>query len=160
MKIKTIKVLTYTVVILLIVNLAALGTMVYNRWLKPELTCPGAGFEQLKRELSFSPEQEDRFLQIRDDFHSRLGTLSSLLEEERRNLVAALRRDETDAEELKEIVENINTHQLEAQERVVEHLLEVKKILKPEQRDIFFSIVLERFEMDDESGVGKYLRLR
>lgn len=160
MKIKTVKILTYTVVILLIVNLAALGAIVYNRWLKPELTCPGAGFEQLKRELSFSREQENRFLQIRDNFHRRLGALSSLLEEERRDLVAELRREKTDLEELKEIVKHINTHQLEAQERVVEHLLEVKSILRPEQQDIFFSIVLERFEMDDESGVGKYLRLR
>jgi Spy/CpxP family protein refolding chaperone len=159
MKMK-MKILTYSAVILLIVNLTALGVMLYNRWLKPEPACPGAGFERLKQELTLSREQEEQLLQNRDDFHARIDTIYIQLQEERRNLIAALRRENTDLEELKDIVKKINVSQLEAQEKVVEHLLKVKHILKPEQQDIFFSIVLERFEIDDEPGERRYLRLR
>ncbi len=160
MKIKNIKIITYAVVILLVVNLTALGVMVYNRWLNPELTCPGAGFERLKRELSLSREQEEQLLENRSDFHSRIDALYVQLQEERINLVEALRNEESDYGELMDIIKRINAYQVQAQEQVVEHLLEVKNILKPEQQDIFFSIVRGRFEMDFEPGEGRYLRLR
>lgn len=160
MKIKNIKIITYAVVILLVVNLTALGVMVYNRWLNPELTCPGAGFEQLKRELSLSRKQEEQLLENRSDFHSRIDALYVQLQEERINLVEALRNEESDYGELMDIIKRINAYQVQAQEEVVAHLLEVKNILKPEQQDIFFSIMLERFEMDFEPGERRYLRLR
>lgn len=155
-----VKVLTYAALILLIINLTALGVMAYHRWFKPEISCPGAGFERLKRELSLSAEQEKLLLQSRDDFHNTLDALSHQLQEERRYLVAVLKHEPADLEELKKIVKKINACQLEAQENVVKHLLKVKKILEPAQQDIFFSIVLERFEMDNEPGEGRYLRLK
>jgi len=160
MKIKNIKILTYTVVVLLIVNLTALGVIVYNRWLSPKPSCPGAGFERLKQKLSLTPEQEEKLWQERGDFHKRLDALSLQLQKDQRALIAALKRENSDWKELKDIIMTINARQLEAQEQVVEHLLEVKNMLKPEQQDIFFSIVQERFEMDDKPGEGRYLRLR
>ncbi|MFO7979684.1 MAG: periplasmic heavy metal sensor [Candidatus Aminicenantes bacterium] len=155
-----VKVLTYAALILLIVNLTALGVIVYHRWFKPDISCPGEGFERLKQELSLSPEQEKLMLQTRGDFHNNIDALSQKLQEERRNLVASLKRETMDMDELKGIVKKINAYQLQAQEKVVEHLLEVKNILEPEQQDIFFSIVLERFEMSSEPREGRYLRIR
>lgn len=155
-----VKALTYAVLILLIVNLTALGVMAYHRWFKPDFSCPGEGMERLKRELSLSPEQEKQILQARGDFHSRLEALSRQLQEERRSLVAALKSETMDPDELKRIVKKINACQLEAQEKVVEHLIAVKNILQPAQQDMFFSIIRERFESDSEPGEGRYLRVR
>jgi hypothetical protein len=46
--------------------------------------------------------------------------------------------------------------QLEAQERVLTHLLDVRAILNPEQQKKFLSIILQR--ITSPSGPGKYLR--
>lgn len=157
------KIFTYAVFILLAVNLTALGVMVYHRWFEPETSCPsdkpGKSFERLKRELSLSTEQEKNFLAYRKIFHSIIDSISSKMQEERRLLVAELKKEDPDLDRLKEIVERINLFQLEAQKKVAEHLLEVKKMLEPEQQEKFFKIVLERFEMQDRREEGRYLKV-
>jgi hypothetical protein len=158
------KIFTYAVFILLVINLTALGVMVYHRWYEPETPCPsdkpGKGFERLKRELSLSTEQEKILLEYRNVFHSIIGSISARMQEERKLLVAELKKEDPDLDRLKEIVERINLLQLEAQKKVIEHLLEVKKMLEPEQQEKFFKIVLERFEMQSGQEEGRYLRVR
>jgi len=158
------KIFTYAVFILLVINLTALGVMVYHRWFEPETSCPsdkpGKGFERLKRELSLSTEQEKILLEYRNVFHSIIDSISAKMQEERRLLVAELKKEDPDLDRLKEIVERINLFQLEAQRKVVEHLIDVKKMLEPEQQEKFLKIVLERFEMQSGQEEGRYLRVR
>ena len=158
------KIFTYAVFFLLVVNLTTLGVMVYHRWFETEEACPsgkpGKGFEQLKRELSLSTEQEENILKYRKVLHSIIDSLSSQLQEERRLLVRELKQDSPDPVLLGRMVERINLLQLEAQNKVVGHLLEVKKILKPDQQEKFFHIVLERFEMENGQQEGRYLRVK
>ena len=159
-----IKIFTYVVFILLVINMTALGVMVYNRWFEPETSCPsdkpGKGFVRLKRELSLSTEQEKNLLAYRKNFHSIIDSISLKMQEERRLLVAELTQEDPDIDQLKKTVERINLFQLEAQRKVVEHLLEVKKMLEPEQQEKFFKIVQDRFEMQGRQEEGRYLKVK
>jgi len=112
--------------------------MVYHRWfINHNASCPtdkqGKSFERLKQELSLSIEQERRLLQYRRVFHGNVDSISSKMKEERRLLIAELKQQDPDFSRLEEIIERINRLQLEAQKKVAEHLLEVKKMLEPEQ---------------------------
>lgn len=158
------KILTYAVLFLLVVNLTALGVMLYHRWFEAGAPClegkSGKGFERLKRDLFLSAEQEKMLLERREIFHSILDSISLNIQEERRLLVAELKQEDPDLDRLKEIIEKINLLQLQAQKKVVEHLLEVKEMLEPDQQEKFFKIVLERFEMEEGQEEGRYLRVK
>jgi Spy/CpxP family protein refolding chaperone len=154
------KIFTYAVSILLVVNLTALGVMAYHRFFETvdASPCgkPGKGFERVKRELSLSPEQEKNLLEYRKACHSIIDSLSTPLQEERRLLVDELKQEDPDLDRLIEIVERINLLQLKAQTKIVEHLLEVKNVLEPEQQGKFFKIVMERFGMEVEQEEDRY----
>lgn len=153
------KIFTYVVFILMVVNLTALGAMVYHRIFKAvdASPCgkPEKGFERVKRELSLSPEQEKNLLEYREACHSIIDSLSTPLQEERRLLVDELKQEDPDLNRLIEIVERINLLQLKAQTKIVKHLLEVKNVLEPEQQGKFFKIVMERYGMEVEQEEGR-----
>ena len=69
-----------------------------------------------------------------------IDSLSSQLQEERRLLVRELKQDSPDPVLLGRIVERINLLQLEAQNKVVGHLLEAKKFSNRTNRKNFFRL--------------------
>jgi len=154
------KYFVYTLVILTVVNLSALGTLVYHRFKMSASHYPhekpGRGLDQLKRDLSLSSEQVARFQEYRQAFHAELDSLSAQQNTLRQQLIQELIAASPDPTRLSEIVESINRLQLEAQKRVVKHLLDIKGILSLEQQEKFFTVVLERFI--SAGGPGKYSR--
>ena len=154
------KFIIYALLILTVINLAALGTFLFHRF----RGCAGSrvdhrqaeGFEQVKQELSLSAEQIVKFQEYRKAFHAELDSLSVRQNDLRRQLVQELAAATPDRKRLSEINERINRLQIEAQERVINHLLDVKAILSPEQQEKFLSIILQR--LTSSTGPGKYLR--
>jgi Spy/CpxP family protein refolding chaperone len=154
------KFIIYALLILTAINLAALGTFLFHRF----RSCARSrvdyrqaeGFEQVKQELSLSAEQIVKFQEFRKAFHAELDSLSAQQNELRRQLIQELASPTPDRKRLSEINERINRLQIEAQERVINHLLDVKAILGPEQQEKFLSIILQR--LTSPIGPGKYLR--
>jgi septal ring factor EnvC (AmiA/AmiB activator) len=154
------KVIIYALLILTVVNLAALGTFLFHRFRSCARTraehVPAEGFEQIKQELSLSAEQVVKFQGFRKAFHSELDSLTAQQNGLRRQLIQELGSATPSRERLSEINGRINRLQIEAQERVIDHLLDVKAILNPEQQTKFLSIMLQR--LTSSTGPGKYLR--
>lgn len=139
----------FAALILTVVNVAVLGTILYNRWSEPSAPCPaetpGEGFEQMKSELSLSPEQIALLQEYRKLFHAELDSLSARLAAVRAELAKELWQDEPDTVRINRIVDEISGLQSSAQRKVINHLLSVKSILAPEQQQKFYAIVLQRF---------------
>ena len=154
------KFIIYVLLILTVINLAALGTFLFHRFrgcarsrVDPQ---QAEGFEQVKQELSLSAEQIVKFQEYRKAFHAELDSLSVEQNDLRRELIQELAATTPERKRLSEINERINRLQIEAQERVINHLLDVKAILGPKQQEKFFSIILQR--LTSPTGPGKYLR--
>ena len=136
-------------IILTVVNLAAFGTLLYNRW--SDSQSPSAPdrrnqrFEQLKKELAVSTEQAAQLDVYRTTFHAEIDSLSTLLVTARTQLAHALLEDKLDTARVNSILGDISRQQCSAQRKVISHLLSVKSILNTKQQKKFFAIVLERF---------------
>ena len=97
-----------------------------------------------------------KFQEYRKAFHAELDALSAQPNDLRRLLIEELAAPTPDRKRLWEINDRINRMQIKAQERVINHLLDVKAILGPEQQEKFLSIILQR--LTSPIGPGKYLR--
>jgi len=154
------KFLIFALLILTVINLAALGAFLFHRFRGSSRS--GAelrqaeGFEQVIKELSLSAAQIAKFQEYRKTFHTELDSLSARQNELRRQLIEAFAPPTPDRKRLSEINERINRLQFEAQERVVNHILDIKAILGPDQQEKFLSIILQR--LTSPTGPGKYLR--
>lgn len=140
--------IVYAAAIVTIVNLAAFGTLLYNRWSdshQPQLPDQrDQRFEQLKRELTLSGEQTAQLDASRTSFHAELDSLSTQLVADRTQLAHALWEDRMDTTRINGILDDISRMQSTAQRRVISHLLSVKSMLNPDQQKQFLAIVLER----------------
>jgi Spy/CpxP family protein refolding chaperone len=157
------RIIVYAALILTVVNVAALGTMLYYRWSEPSVPCPpetpGQGFEQMKRELSLSPEQIALLQEYRTLFHAELDSLSARLAAVRAELAKELWQDEPDTVSINRIVDEISGLQSSAQRKVIDHLLSVKGMLTPAQQQKFYTIVLQRFaSASDQQMPGRRQR--
>jgi Spy/CpxP family protein refolding chaperone len=150
----------YALLILTVINLTALGTFLFHRFRgctrAQEALPQSEGFERVKSELVLSGEQTEKFQEYRKAFHAELDSLSARQNDLRRLLVKELAAATPDRKQMSGLNERINRLQLEAQERVLTHLLDVRAILNPEQQKKFLSIILQR--ITSPSGPGKYLR--
>jgi Spy/CpxP family protein refolding chaperone len=141
-------------VVLTIVNLTGLATLLYSRW--TGAAAPAAGdvrdqrFAQLKAQLDLSPDQAAQLGTFRTAFHVRIDSLSSRLVTARTGLANAILGDTVDTAHMDSTLQEIGRLQASAQKEVLSHLLSVKSILTPEQRERFTSIVLERFSAATE----------
>jgi len=147
-------------IILTVVNLAAFGTLLYNRWNSAESAHTpdqrDQRFEQMKRELALSAKQAEQLNAYRTTFHAELDSLSTQLVAARTLLAHALSEQEMDTTRTNSIFADIGRLQSTAQRRVISHLLSVKSMLNPEQQTKFFAIVQERFSSaSDQSLPGR-----
>ena len=154
------KFIIYVLLILTVINLAALGTFLFHRFKGCSRSQAdhrqAEGFEQVKQELSLSAEQIVKFQEYRKAFHAELDSLSVEQNDLRRQLIQELAATAPDRMRLSDINERVNRLQIKAQERVIDHLLDVKAILGPEQQEKFLSIILQR--LTSPTGPGRYLR--
>lgn len=139
----------YLILIVTLINLIALGTVIYQRWLNPgQSPCAPkqqARFEQIKRELALSPVQIARFEEIRRDFHSRIDSLNQLLAGQNRVLLQKIWQSKPDDERIDSLLNRISQLQMESQHLVIGHFYQFKEVLTPEQWQKFYGIVAERF---------------
>lgn len=144
MKIKII----YLIIIVTVINLIAVATVIYQRWLNPESPCAPmqeARFEQVKRELALSPAQIASFEKIRRNFHARTDSLNQSLEGINRGLLQEIWQTQPDTARIDTLLNRISQLQMESQQLVIAHFYQFKEVLTPVQWQTFYSIVAERF---------------
>lgn len=143
------KKIIYLIIAVTLINLTALGTVVYQRWLNPSQSpcapMQEARFEQVKRELALSQEQIIRFEKIRLEFHSSIDSLNQLLEGQNRVLLQEIWQPQPDEARIDTLLNRISQLQMQSQKQVIEHFYQFREVLTPEQWQTFYGIVAERF---------------
>jgi len=141
--------IVYLIVIVTLVNLTALGTMIYQRRVAPDRSSrtvmQESRVEQVNRELALTPEQLIRFEVIRTQFHSRVDSLNQTLEGIKGQLLQEIWQPQPNDSRIDSLLTQISQLQMESQRRVIRHFYQFKEALTLEQWQKFYEIVSERF---------------
>jgi len=139
----------YLILIIALINIIAVGTVIYQRWLHPNeiprSTLRELRFEQVKRELALTSVQIERFEEIRRDFHSRIDSLNQLLEGKNLLLLQEIWKPLPNDTRIDTLLNRISLLQMESQHLVILHFYQFKEVLTLAQWKKFYSIVAERF---------------
>jgi Spy/CpxP family protein refolding chaperone len=137
--------LTFSVAI----NIGVLGSVGY-RWLKisgeekPHQEGEHSPMSFLSKELSLSQSQTREMESLRKALEPKMEEIREELRDKRVQLVNLLIEAEADLEKINTRLNEIESLQTELQKLVINHLLQEKKILSPEQQKKYFSIISNR----------------
>ena len=98
----------------------------------------------LYEKLNLSPEQLAAFKPGRDRFRSYLNLQSRKIQAGRIELISLLSENSTDRKTIDDKQKEIQALQHQMQARVIDHLFEESRILTPEQRKKFFTLIKGR----------------
>ena len=130
-------------VLLVVINVSAMLTFAYNRWLRgPEERPAGsqASAEPFSRRLCLNGEQERCIKNIRFLFDAETRSIQAQMQEKRRALVEELKKSSPDGRTLDTLIEDISRLQAKIQKKAVLNLLKEKEVLTDEQKATFFRI--------------------
>lgn len=134
----------------LTINLGFAGAYGFNMFSRAHMALPtNCSFimegAPLYRTLGLSQTQIDRVEPVVRDFHEKIVVLREQIVGQRRQLVEEMAREHVDMEALDELHSNIAVGQNKVQQLVMHHILNMKKIMTPEQRSKFFEAMLRAF---------------
>jgi len=146
------KLLIWGIVLLTVVNIAALGTIGYHRFRQcgerqHENQHARRGF--LHRELALSDAQAAQMKVLKESFQANARPIRLALRSKRERLLQFLTAPDPDCAKIDSVQSEIDSLQAELQKLVIGHLLDEKKIITPEQQSRFFSIIRERLMMEE-----------
>jgi Spy/CpxP family protein refolding chaperone len=134
-------------VLLTIVNIAALATFAYHRF-RPErpfhpMARPDSPGGFIKRELGLSEEQAKGFESQAKKFEEEIKPIRDSLEAKRIDLMNEIMAEKPSLDKLNQLSEEIGALHVKLEERTSMHLLQGKSLLTPEQQKKFFSLFKE-----------------
>ncbi|MFW5658209.1 MAG: Spy/CpxP family protein refolding chaperone [bacterium] len=151
---KNHKIITWAIIVLLIMNLFALGTIIYhirseNVAIQPAPQ-PGTGNAQqiITRELNLSPEQFDRFKEYRQRYMIKSREIVRELNEQRQMMLDELSEDNPDSVYLNEIAKTIGILHQQLKEETIVNFLNLKSICTPEQQEKLEHLFRKMMEME------------
>ena len=84
------RILIFAIVLLFLINLTALATLSYNRWIKPQQKDVSAGqasaWEAMQIQIDLKPNQIQRMQGLRFSFEENVESLRQQMEKTNRNL--------------------------------------------------------------------------
>jgi len=137
------RLLTLGLILLVVINVSALFTFAYNRWLRGPGERPAANpamSDTLTRQLCLSGEQEKCIRGIRISFDSEIGDIQARMREKKRAMVEEMKKESPDGASIDMLIEDISRLQAEIQKKAVLNLLKEKEVLTDEQKETFFRI--------------------
>jgi Spy/CpxP family protein refolding chaperone len=143
-----VRTLTWIVVVLIVINVAALGTISFQRFAPrpfvgepPELAGPGVG---MMRRLKLSKEQREILFQSRLATDSLLSPIFLRMGENRRMLFSELRNENPDTVIINNLMQEIAANQAMIERKLIDNFLRDSKTLQPEQRETLLRLIEER----------------
>ena len=121
----------------LALNLAFVGVWGYHWFcVRPELATRAAPVWQTQQgTLNLSGEQRERVREQWGELRRRVGGLNEELAGRRRQLLGLLAAPEPDMEAVRAFQRDIALEEGKVRDATIEHLLELRKVLSPEQRE-------------------------
>lgn len=134
----------------LAMNIGVAGVLGYKlletKNVSRERVCPfGSDDNPLYKALNLNGEQLKLVRSIADSFHRQVGVIAGDIQEKRNIMVSLLEGEIVNEEDVGLIQQEIRLLQANIQDRVFQHLLEMKNILTPEQRQVFFQTMRQSF---------------
>ena len=143
--------------LLIVINVSALLTFAYNRWVREPAGQPTASpvlAETFTRELCLNGQQEKCIKDFRFAFDSEISDIQARMQEKRRALVEELKNGSPDGATLNKLIEDMSRLQAEIQKKAVLNLLKEKEVLTDEQKATFFRL-FEDHVCPREEGAGR-----
>ncbi len=106
--------------------------------------------------LNLTPEQSAEMEAIRDRTLEQVRQIFTQLNAEREALAALVLSDEPDREAIAQRTEAIAGLQRDAQQRLIERMLEERALMTPEQREGFNDLIRRRLGPREGHGFSKY----
>lgn len=100
---------------------------------------------------SLTVDQKEKLEEIRKIFLPKVGQIREDLRSKRRVLADLLFSDVIDRQAIAQKMEEITALQIKLEEEVIDHILEEKMLLTPEQRTQFYQIIIDQFR---SGGLG------
>jgi len=158
-------------VLLTIINIAALATFAYHRFhFRRDFPLRGGSDRQadrhmdfIKQELNLNEEQVKEFEFQAERFKQETKPILDSLKAKRKDLMDEIAAEEPNEDRLDKLTEEIGALQAGLQKKTIVHLLEEKSLLTPEQQQKFFSLLRERGDharmlRNRGKGIGKGLK--
>lgn len=95
---------------------------------------------------SLTEDQKEKLEDIRKVFLPKVAQIRRDLRSKRRVLADLLFSDVTDRQAITKQMEEITTLQIKLEEEVIDHILEEKMLLTPEQQGQFYRIIIDQFQ--------------
>ncbi|MFP4526073.1 MAG: Spy/CpxP family protein refolding chaperone [Bacteroidales bacterium] len=155
-------------VLLVVINLAALGTVLYNNYQQKQnqseeigerrypnktqsdsIRHPKRGdhFGQfIKEKLNFDKNQYNEFSEIRRRNRQKQMSLHKKMQEKRNRMMEELASDQPNEDKLLEINDSITEIQSELNKVLINYFKEVREICNPEQREEFNKLIRDMHE--------------
>ena len=154
------RVFIIAMVLLLIINITALATLSYNRWIKPwprsdDSWEQSESWQDMQRDVSLTRQQSQSMQNLRLSFEREVESLRLRIWEKRNALLVEVRNPSPNLDRIDSLIEEISSIQTSIQKKSVRNLLNDKKILSPRQQEKYFSLFQEHMD-----GRGKRYRLR
>jgi Spy/CpxP family protein refolding chaperone len=156
----------WVVIILVILNLALLATVWYPRLKprekeiqrKPQNRYDDTKYRQdmedreqrnkrlvgfLKRELNFTRDQVEKFMQLRDEHFQKASQIRRQVDDLRRELMEHLLDDQPDSSQVEELTEKMGQKTAELEKSVFYHFIELMEVCDSEQKSKYKSLLRE-----------------
>jgi len=135
-------------------NAAVLGVCGYHYYrytcVAPSAYCPlSPGDRHFYQGLGLSDSQLERMEPLARTFHAKLDKLSRETERKRALLMDLLSREEANSGKIESLRKDMAGTQDQIQREVITHLLDVREILNPEQKDHFFTLLRRSMKQEN-----------
>ena len=151
--------LIYLVVVLVVINLAALGTIIYQRFAGPEwgLQRPKMMTDAdpaMLKGLRLTSEQRDMMKESRRRIDSLLAPLHEQIRTKQQELYAEMENDPPDTTLIYNLISEIGMLQATVQKTMIGNFLSDGKTLQPEQRRALIKLIEMRAKRQEQPMIG------
>lgn len=144
------KIIVILVTFLLLVNISAFVTIVYNAFFAKVSQEPSV----IKEMLNLSEVQAKEIDTIRESFKTEVENAGVKLQEKQRELFLAMRADKPDETHLYALIDEISVLRTQLQKEAVKKMVEEKNLLDPAQQERYFSAYGQRMGWGRMQGRG------
>lgn len=133
-----------TVIILVVVFASGVFSGLFIPRLLKKERLPSTPGDFLCRYLSLSESQKEKIESLDRSFYARVEKIRTELGERRADLSELLGESPSSQEKIKDKVSEIASLQAKLQRETINHLVEIRSLLTPEQQAKFFSLIRKR----------------
>lgn len=152
------RVVLMVLIFLFIVNLTAIATFSYNRWLKPKINLveedPQEIWDSVQDQVALDPPQVEKMKSLRFSFEKEIISLRMEIWQKRRVLLEEIRNSDPDLNRIDKTIDELSRLQAEIQKKTIRNILKDKEILSPGQQGKYFSL-FERHLQRPGRGWGR-----